>query len=267
MGAKNLGTGVNRTCGVAMDERLFHGKTAVVTGATRGIGKAIVLALAARGAAVVINHRDSATSAASIRKEIEHAGGKAAVCQADLAKLGDPQRIIDCAIDEFGRLDILINNAGMAHLQRLGEVGDWMEADRLWAVNTLGVVATIRAAAQVMADGGRIISMGSVSGSKAGMAGAADYCGSKAALAGYTRGAAHDLAPRKITVNIIESGMMDTEMAHGMPEADKTRIRAGIPLTRFGQLDEITGLICFLAGPEGAYVTGSTLTIDGGFSA
>lgn len=252
---------------MAKDERLFHGRTAIVTGGTRGIGRAVAFALAARGASVVINHRDSGCAATAIHEEIAQTGGKAAICQANLAEQGAPKRLIEFTMEEFGRLDILINNAGMAHLQRLGEGGDWSEADRLWAVNTVGAIATIRAAADVMADGGRIISMGSVSGSKAGMAGAADYCGSKAALAGYTRGAAHDLAPRGITVNIVQSGMMDTEMAHGMPEADKARIRAGIPLDRFGQLDEITGLICFLASPTAGYITGSTLTIDGGFSA
>jgi 3-oxoacyl-[acyl-carrier protein] reductase len=118
-----------------------------------------------------------------------------------------------------------------------------------------------------MADEGRIITMGSVSGTRAGMAGAADYCGSKAAIAGYTRGAAHDLAPRKITVNVVESGMMNTDMAHGMPEADKARIMAAIPLARFGDLEEIAALICFLASPAAAYITGATLTIDGGVSA
>jgi 3-oxoacyl-[acyl-carrier protein] reductase len=250
-----------------MDRHMFDGKTAVITGGTRGIGKAVVFALASRGANVVINHRDSASLAATIREQIENSGGTAVVCQADLAETGAPRRLIDCAMERFGRMDILINNAGMAHLQRLGEGGDWAGADRLWAVNTHGAIATIRAAAEVMADGGRIISMGSVSGSKAGMAGAADYCGSKAALAGYTRGASHDLAPRGITVNIIESGMMDTEMAHAMPDADKTRIRDAIPLRRFGYLEEITGLICFLASPAAAYITGSTLKIDGGFSA
>lgn len=252
---------------MAMDARLFHGKTALVTGATRGIGEAVVRALAARGANVVINHRDSVSAANEICEEIARAGGQAGVCQGDLAAPGDPKHLIDYSIEKFGRLDILINNAGIAHIQRLGEGGDWAKADHLWAVNTLGAVATIRAASDVMADGGRIISLGSVSGSKAGMAGAADYCGSKAALAGYTRGAAHDLAPRGITVNIVESGMIDTEMAHGMPEADQARILAGIPLDRFGRLEEITGLICFLTSAEAGYITGSTLTIDGGFSA
>jgi 3-oxoacyl-[acyl-carrier protein] reductase len=250
-----------------MSERDFEGKSAIVTGGTRGIGKAVALALASRGANVLINYRDSSAAANDVISEIEKHRVKGVACQADLADPGASLLIVNRAVEAFGRLDILVNNAGISHLQRLGEAGDWAEADRLWAINTLGVVATIRAAAEVMADEGRIITMGSVSGTRAGMAGAADYCGSKAAIAGYTRGAAHDLAPRKITVNVVESGMMNTDMAHGMPEADKARIMAAIPLARFGDLEEIAALICFLASPAAAYITGATLTIDGGVSA
>lgn len=243
------------------------GKSAIVTGGTRGIGKAVALALASRGANVLINHRASAEDAAQVLSEIEQHGVKGAVCQADLADRDAASRVVRAAVDAFGSLDILVNNAGIAHLQRLGEGSDWAAADRLWAVNTFGVINMIRAAAEVMADGGRIVTIGSVSARLAAMAGAADYCGSKAALGGYSRGAAHDLAARRITVNMVESGMMSTDMALGMPEADKARILAGIPAGRFGDLSEISDLVCFLASPSASYISGATLTIDGGYSA
>ncbi len=248
-------------------DKVFRGKAAIVTGATRGIGKAIALALAARGANVVINHRDSARAAFNVVAEIEKLGAMAIACQADLAERDAARCIVASAMEGFGRLDILVNNAGISHLQRLGEPGDWSAADRLWAVNTFGVVDMIRAAAEVIADDGRILTIGSVSGSLSRMPGAADYCGSKAALAGYIRGASHDLASRRVTVNLIESGMMTTDMALGMPEADKARIKTTIPLGRFGDLTEMTDFVCFLASPAASYITGATLTIDGGSSA
>ncbi|MBB4641656.1 SDR family NAD(P)-dependent oxidoreductase [Rhizorhapis suberifaciens] len=247
--------------------RDLEGKSVLVTGGTRGIGKAVALALAASGANVAISYRASAAAASDVVDQIEKHGVRGIALQSDQADVNAASILVQAVVEAFGKLDILVNNAGIAHLQRLGEGGDWVEADRLWAVNTLGVVATIRAAANVMADEGRIITIGSVSGSKAGMAGAADYCGSKAAVAGYTRAAAHDLAPKKITVNVIESGMMSSDMALGMPEADKIRISSGIPLRRFGDLDEIAALVRFLASPAAAYISGATLTIDGGFSA
>ncbi|MBB4640649.1 SDR family oxidoreductase [Rhizorhapis suberifaciens] len=250
-----------------MNERELEGKCALVTGGTRGIGKAVVFALAAKGASVAFSYHSSAAEAEAIVTELERQGVRAKAFQADQGDPSAAQQLVDDVVEAFGRLDILVNNAGLAHLQRLGEAHDYSELDRIWAVNTLGVVATIRAAAHVMADEGRIITIGSGSGSRAGMPTAADYCGSKAAVAGYSRGAAHDLAPRKITVNVIQSGMMNTEMAHGMPESEKARISAAIPLKRFGELSEISALVTFLASPDAAYITGATLAIDGAYSA
>ena len=250
-----------------MSKRELAGKCALVTGGTRGIGRAVVVALAEAGADVAFSYRSSQAEADSIIGELERQGVRAKAFRSDQSDPAAAQQLVDSVMDAFGRVDILVNNAGLASLQRLGENHDYQDLDQLWAVNTLGVISTIRAVAHVMADDGRIITIGSVSGSKAGMATAADYCGSKAAVAGYTRGAAHDLAPRRITVNVIESGMMNTEMAHNMPEADRIRISGAIPLKRFGDLVEISGLVMFLASPAAAYITGATLTIDGGFSA
>lgn len=245
----------------------LKGKSALVTGGSRGIGKAILFALAAKGADVAFSYRSSVAEAEAIVAELEQRGVRARAFRSDQADPAAAARLIDAVMDAFGRLDILVNNAGVANLGRLGEVHDYAPLDQVWAVNTMGVVATIRAAAHVMADNGRIITIGSVSGSKSSAPGAADYCGSKAAVAGYTRGAAHDLAPRGITVNIIESGMMQSEMALSMDPADQARIKSGIPLARYGELSEISGLVTFLVSEEAAYISGATLTIDGGFSA
>lgn len=218
-------------------------------------------------AGIVANYLNSEAEAVGLRAEIDSAGGKAALYRTDFAEAGSARMLVEFAVAEMGHLDILVNNAGIVHLQTLGARADWAASDRICAVNLQAAVEAIRAAAEVMEDGGRIINIGSVSGTRAGMAGAADYCGSKAALAGYTRGAARDLAPRGITVNIIEPGMMNTEMAHHMPDEDKSRILAGIPLQRFGALNEIAELACFLVDGAANYITGSTLTIDGGLSA
>lgn len=250
-----------------MSERELEGKCALVTGGTRGIGRAIVMGLAARGADVAFSYHSSHAEADSLVRELEQQGVRGKAIQSDQADPAAAQQLVDTVMEAFGRLDILVNNAGVAYLGRLGEGRDYGDLDRMWAVNTLGVVATIRAAAHVMADEGRIITIGSGSGARAGMPTSADYCGTKAAVAGYTRGAAHDLAPRKITVNLIQSGMMDTEMANSMPEADKARISASIPLQRFGELKEMSALVTFLASPAASYITGATVAIDGGLLA
>jgi 3-oxoacyl-[acyl-carrier protein] reductase len=250
-----------------MNERELEGKCALVTGGTRGIGRALVLALAARGADVSFSYHSSEAEAQAIVHELEQQGARTKAYQSDA---GDPlaaKQLVQAVMDTFGRLDILVNNAGVAHTQRLGTSDDYSALDRVWAVNTMGVVASIRAAAHVMSDDGRIITIGSLNGSRANFPGAADYCGSKAAVAGYTRGAARDLAPRRITVNIIEPGMISTDMAHNMREAEKAKISAAIPLRRFGDLSEISALVTFLASPAAAYITGATVSLDGGLSA
>jgi len=250
-----------------MNERELEGKCALVTGGTRGIGRALVHALAARGADVAFSYNSSEAEAQAIVAELEQQGARAKAYQSDQGDPAAAKQLVDAVMDTFGRLDILVNNAGVAHTQRLGQSDDYSALDRVWAVNTMGVVASIRAAAHVMSDDGRIITIGSLSGSRANFPGAADYCGSKAAVAGYTRGAARDLAPRRITVNIIEPGMVSTDMAQNMREAEKAKISAAIPLGRFGDLSEISALVIFLASPAASYITGATVSLDGGLSA
>lgn len=250
-----------------MADKVLKGKSEIVTGGSRSIGQAVALALATRGANILFNYRDSKAAADQLVAELERQGVKAVAFQADLEDPEAPRSLVEHATDAFGRLDILVNNAGVAALEALGTQSDWAAADRMWAINTQAVVSMIRAAAEVMEDGGRIVSIGSVSGTKAGMPTAADYCVSKAAIAGYTRRAAHDLGSRKITINAIEAGMINNDMAHGIPKADKARLSAAIPLGRSGEPEEIAWLICYLASPEAAYINGATLTIDGGASA
>jgi NAD(P)-dependent dehydrogenase (short-subunit alcohol dehydrogenase family) len=169
--------------------------------------------------------------------------------------------------DYFGKLDILVSNAGISTRQEVGLESDIPALDRIWAVNTIGVIATIRAAAKVMTNGGRIITIGSGAGTRSGLTGLADYSGSKAAVGGYTRGAAHDLGPRGITVNLIESGLMATELGDSIPEDIKAMLVANLAIKRLGQLDEIAAAVTFLASPSASYITGATLAVDGGFAA
>jgi NAD(P)-dependent dehydrogenase (short-subunit alcohol dehydrogenase family) len=253
--------------GKTMNERDLDGKCVLVTGGTRGIGRALVFALADRGADVAFSYHSSEAEAQAIVNELEQQGIRVKAFQSDQGDPAATKQLVDDVMDAFGRLDILVNNAGMGRMQRLDEGDDYADLDRMWAVNTTGVIAAIRAAAHVMSDDGRIITIGSLSGSRASLTGAADYCGSKAAVAGYTRGAARDLAPRGITVNIIESGMVSTELAHNMSEADKAMLTAAIPLHRFADVREISALVTFLASPAAAYITGATVPFDGGLSA
>ena len=167
---------------------------------------------------------------------------------------------------ELGRLDVLVNNAAIAVVGPIDKSPPQAELDRQLTVNYVSVVAAIRAAADVMTDGGRIVNIGSGVATRTGVPGIADHAASKAALAGFTRGAARDLAGRGITVNLLQTGLVDTELSRstgGNPE----RLLQSVPLKRFGTPEEIAAGVLFLASPEASYVTGATLDIDGGFGA
>ncbi len=245
------------------------GKVALVTGGSRGLGAAIASALAEQGADVAITYLASAQKAAAVVAGLEAKGVRAMAIKSDQ---GDPALaalLIDQAMSHFGRLDILVNNAALAiQGKRIDDPQiDNAALDRQWRVNVMGVVATIRAAAPVLTDGGRIISVGSGLGSRVGFAGTTDYAASKAAIVGYTKGAARDLGPRNITVNVVQPGIMATDMAAGSADQLSPSFMDTHAIGRFATVGEVAAVIAFLAGPDAGYITGSVVDVNGGFTA
>ncbi|WP_437621245.1 3-oxoacyl-ACP reductase family protein [Sorangium sp. So ce1151] len=243
----------------------LKGKVALVTGGSRGIGAAIARRLAHEGAAVAITYAASPAKAAEVVHAIEAAGGRAVAVRADSADVEAVRSAVAQTVKTLGRLDVLVNNAGVAAMAPLDEFS-LEEFDRLMAVNVRGLFVATQEAARHMGEGGRIINIGSVSGDAALMPGMAVYGATKAAVAGLTRGWAQDLGPRGITVNNIQPGPVDTDMnpADG-PLAAK--FKGQIPVQRYGKGDDIAGMVAYLASPEAAFVTGADLKIDGGFTA
>ncbi|MEO3826462.1 SDR family oxidoreductase [Actinomadura sp. B10D3] len=246
---------------------LLKGKVALVTGGSRGIGAATACALAEQGADVALTYAASADRAKEVVRDVERAGRKGAAYRADQA---DPARVADlvaAVVADFGRLDVLVNNAGVSSRHVLAEESsDPAARDRLYAVNLDGVVAAIRAAAPVLGEGGRIITIGSTLSALAGWPGMADYAATKAAIIGYSKGAARDLGPRGITVNVIRAGAVATDM--NPPQgAFADSQREANAMKRFGRPEEIAAGVVFLAGPAASYITGAVLDIDGGYLA
>ncbi len=244
----------------------LEGQVAIVTGGSRGIGAACACALASAGARVVITYSRSSEQAEAVVDAILTEGGLAQAVCADQADLAQATQLIRRVAEEWGRLDILVNNAAVAVVGPIGQSPPQSELDRQLTINYISVVAAIRAAAALMTDGGRIINIGSGIATRTGVPGVADHAASKAALAGFTRGAARDLAERGITVNLLQTGLVDTELSRstgGNPE----RLLQRVPMKRFGTPEEIAAGVLFLASPAASYVTGATLDIDGGFGA
>lgn len=245
----------------------LKGKTAFVTGGTRGMGEAIVRRLAAEGASVAFTYVNSDEKAHLIVQNILQSGGQALAIKADGAVKGAVMDAITAAAEAFGKIDILVNNAAAAiggPLETASERTN--DYDRMIDVNIRSTAEAVRTAQQFMPDGGRIINMSSVGGRRIGGPGLSDYIATKAALSAYTRGLAWDLAPRKITVNSVEPGAIDTDMMPQDPTIREAYINA-IPLKRLGKPEEIASMVNFLASNEASYITGSAFSVDGGITA
>ncbi len=247
----------------------LQGKVALVTGGSRGLGAATARSLADSGADVAITYIGSTGKAAEVVKKLEDRGVRAAAFQMDQADTAQAPRLIDDVVARFGGLDILVNNAAIS--VEMGKTIDDPDADiaaldRMHATNYTGVIAIIRAAAKVMRDNGRIVNVGSGIGSRAGRPGFADYAATKAGLTGYTKGAARDLARRGITVNMVQAGLMLTDMAPPSPEVLKAMV-VNLSIQRVSDPAETAAAITFLASPAASYITGAVLDCNGGYTA
>lgn len=242
------------------------GKVALVTGASRGIGRAIALALGQAGATVVINYRDQAQAAERVVQAIVDSGGTAQAIQADIAQPADVERLIKQTLDAYSRIDILINNAGITRDNLLLRMKD-DEWDTVINTNLRGVYAMTKAVLRPMmkARGGRIINMTSVVG-LTGNAGQANYAAAKAGLIGFTKSVAREMASRGITVNAVAPGYVETDITNVLSDEIKNTARNAIPLGRFGQAEDIAGAVLFLASDLAAYITGQTIAVDGGMT-
>ena len=240
------------------------GKIALVTGGSRGIGAAIVRRLAKDGATVAFTFAASSERAAGLAAEIEADGGLCLAVNADSADPAAVKAAVAQIVERFGRIDILVNNAGIL-LRGMVDDYDLALFDRMIAVNVRAVFVAIQAAVARMGEGGRIITIGSVTADRSGFPGASVYGMTKGAVAALTRGLARDLGPRGITVNAVQPGPTESDM--NLDENIRALVRPLIALGRMGKGTEIASLVAYLAGPESSFVTGAALTIDGGYLA
>jgi 3-oxoacyl-[acyl-carrier protein] reductase len=240
----------------------LSGKVAIVTGASRGIGRAVAVGLASRGATVVAVARGD--NASGTTAEIQAAGGAAVAASADVTDRASVDAVIARAVEQFGRIDILVNNAGITRDQLLMRMkaDDW---DQVIATNLTAAFGCAQAVIKPMIKqrSGRIISISSVVG-QSGNAGQANYAASKAGLIGFSKALAREVASRNITVNVVAPGLIDTDMTRGMTDRAQGDWAAQIPLGRLGAVEDVAAAVCFLASDEASYITGQVLAVNGG---
>jgi 3-oxoacyl-[acyl-carrier protein] reductase len=243
----------------------LEGKVALVTGGSRGIGAAIAKRLATDGANIVITYAKDAKAADAVVKAIEGSGHKALAIQADAADSKAVQAAVEQTAKSFGRIDVLVNNAGTA-IPKLFEETTMDEMDRMIDINFRGVMAATQAALKHMPDGGRIISIGSCVGERNMTPGLTAYAATKGAVKMFTQGLAREVGRRGITVNNVQPGPIDTDLNPASGDWAAPQL-ANTALNRYGHVDEVAALVAFVASPEAAYITGASLTVDGGTNA
>lgn len=241
------------------------GKVALIQGGSRGIGAAIAKRLAHEGAAVAITYLSAAEKAAELVRDIEATGGRALAIKADSADADAVRGAVSQTLSHFRRIDILVNNAGVLAIAPIEEF-NLEDFDRTLAINVRSVFVASQEAARHMTEGGRIITIGSTNADRMPFVGGSVYAMSKSAIVGLTRGMARDLGPRGITVNNVQPGPVDTDMNPENTDFAET-IKGLMAIDRYGRAEEIAALVSYLAGPEAGYVTGASLSIDGGFAA
>lgn len=242
----------------------LDGKSAIVTGASRGIGRDIALYLAQEGAKVAVNYSGSKDRADAVVEEIKATGGEAFAIQANVDKADDVQNLISSALEQFGSIDILVNNAGITRdnlLMRMKET-EW---DDVLNTNLKGVFLCTKAVTRQMMKqrAGRIINITSIVG-VSGNAGQANYVAAKAGVIGLTKSSAKELASRNITVNSVAPGFITTDMTEALPEDIKSQMLSQIPLAKFGNPEDIAKAVAFLASDDANYITGQTIHVNGG---
>lgn len=241
------------------------GKVAVVTGASKGIGAAIAEDLAGRGAQVVVNYAASEAQAEEVVARIQSSGGQAKAVRADVSKPAEARRLVDSAVQEFGRLDILVNNAGVYEFKPLGEIGE-EHFNRMFDLNVKGLLFATQAAAKAFGDeGGSVVNISSMASTGA-LPTTAVYSATKAAVDSFTRTLAAELGPRKVRVNSVLPGPVETEGTHGLESFDQVVAWAvpQTPLGRVGQPHDIATVVSFLVSPDAGWLTGQVIPAAGG---
>ena len=240
-------------------------KVALVTGGSRGIGAAIAKRLAKDGASVAITYAKDADAAAAVVKAIERDGGKALAIHADAANVEAVRSAVEKAVATFGRLDVLVNNAGTA-IPKPFEEATQEEMDRVVDINIRGVFAATQAALKHMKDGGRIIMIGSAVGERAVAPGLVPYAATKGAVKMFTQALSREVGIRGVTVNNVQPGPIDTDLNPASADWAVPQ-KAATALDRYGRVEEIAAMVAFVAGPDSSYITGANLTVDGGMNA